>query len=168
MRKASVDVSVVLTLASRRAMMSKSIGLGLLGADAILLAILLTGCSDTPSPTPSAEAVPSPTVTAQPGVTPEPTPASTTAPTHTPTATPIPTAAPTPTPTPAGPTIIPLGLAPPVPGSCGNGTYDTPVPFTSLLGDNKSPSWRSDCAEIAYVQELGVSVMKRDGEQAAQ
>ena len=150
--------------------MSKSIALGLLGADAILLAILLTGCSDTPSPTPSAEAVPSPTVTAQPGVTPEPTPASTTAPTHTPTATPLPTAAPTPTPTPtpAGPTIIPLGLAPPVPGSCGNGTYDTSVPFTSLLGDNKSPSWRSDCAEIAYVQELGVSVMKRDGEQAAQ
>ena len=30
------------------------------------------------------------------------------------------------------------------------------MPFTSLLGDNKSPSWRSDCAEIAYVQELGV------------
>ena len=66
--------------------MSKSIGLGLLGAGAILLAILLTGCSDTPSPTPSAEAVPSPTVTAQPGVTPVPTPVSTT-PTAAPTAT---------------------------------------------------------------------------------
>ena len=85
-----------------------------------------------------------------------PTPTPTMAPTHTPT--------PTPTPTPAGPTIIPLGLVPPVPGSCGNGTYDTPVPVTGLLGGNKSPSWRSDCAEIAYVQNAGVSVMKRDGE----
>ena len=76
------------------------------------------------------------------------------------TPTPTPTMAPTPTPTPAGPTIIPLGLVPPVPGSCGDGTYDTPVPVTGLLGGNKSPSWRSDCAEIAYVQNAGVSVMK--------
>ena len=178
--------------------MSKSIVIGLVGASAILLAILLTGCSDAPSPTPSALAVPTPTVTAQPGVTPTPTP--TMAPTHTPTSTPIPTAAPpptptmapthtprqeptaaptpsptmaptqaptatpSPTPTPAGPTIIPLGLAPPVPGSCGDGTYDTPVLVTGLLGGNNSPSWRSDCAEIAYVQNAGVSVMKRDGE----
>ena len=89
-----------------------------------------------------------------------PVPQPTTAPTHTPTATPTPT----PTPTPAGPPIIPLGLVPPVPGSCGNGTYDTPVPVTGLLGGNKSPSWRSDCAEIAYVQNAGVSVMKHDGE----
>ena len=51
-----------------------------------------------------------------------------------------------------------------MPGSCGDGTYDTPVPVTGLLGGNNSPSWRSDCAEIAYVKELGVSVMKRDGE----
>ena len=71
--------------------MSKSIALGLVGAGAVLLATLLTGCTDAPSPTPSARAVPSPTVTAQPGVTPEPTPASTTAPTHTPTPTPTPT-----------------------------------------------------------------------------
>ncbi len=33
--------------------MSKSIARGLVGAGAILLAILLTGCSDDPSPTPS-------------------------------------------------------------------------------------------------------------------
>ena len=52
----------------------------------------------------------------------------------------------------------------PVPGSCGDGTYVTPVPVTGLLGRNQSPSWRSDCAEIAYVQEGGVSVMKPDGE----
>ena len=77
--------------------MSKSIALGLLCAGAILLAILLTGCSDAPSPTPSAGAVPSPTVTAQPGVTPEstptPTPTPTTAPTHTPTPEPTPATA---------------------------------------------------------------------------
>ena len=72
--------------------MSKSIALGLVGASAILLAILLAGCSDEPSPTPSARAVPSPTVTAQPGVTPEPTPTPTMAPTNTPT--PVPTPAP--------------------------------------------------------------------------
>ena len=73
--------------------MPKSIARGLVGAGAILLAILLTGCSDEPSPTPSAEAVPSPTVTAQPGVTPEPTPTPTMAPTNTPTPEPTPTAA---------------------------------------------------------------------------
>ncbi len=61
-------------------------------------------------------------------------------------------------------TVIPLGLVPPVTGSCGDGTYDTPVPVTGSLGGNRSPSWRSDCAEIAYVQNAGVSVMKRDGE----
>ena len=38
------------------------------------------------------------------------------------------------------------------------------MPVTGLFGGNRSPSWRSDCAEIAYVKELGVSVMKRDGE----
>ncbi len=81
--------------------MSKSIARGLVGAGAILLAILLTGCSDEPSPTPSAGAVATPTATAQPGVTPEPTPAPTLAPTHTPT--------PEPTPTPAAATL-PLGV----------------------------------------------------------
>ena len=54
--------------------MSKSIALGLLGAGAVLLAILLTGCSGTPSPATSAGDGPTPTVTAQPGVTPAPTP----------------------------------------------------------------------------------------------
>ena len=203
--------------------MSKSI-ISLLVVGVALLAILLAGCSDEPSPTPSVRTVLSPTSTTEPTVapeptntptlrptatptvtptdtptpeptptptmaptqaptatpipTPEPTPTPTMAPTHTPTATPIPTATPTPTPTmaptqaptptptptPAGPTITPLGLVPPVPGSCGDGTYDTPVPVTGLLGGNESPSWRSDCAEIAYVQSAGVSVMKRDGE----
>ena len=72
--------------------MSKSIARGLVGAGAILLAILLTGCTDSPSPTPSARAVPTPTVTAQPGVTPVPTPTPTMAPTHTPTPVPTPAA----------------------------------------------------------------------------
>ncbi len=95
--------------------MPKSVVFGLVGAGAILLAILLTGCSDTPSPTPSAEAVPSPTVTVQPGVTPEPTPTPTMAPTNTPTPepTPTPTMAPTntPTPEPTPATVtLPLGV----------------------------------------------------------
>ena len=82
--------------------MSKSIALGTLGASAILLAILLAGCSDEPSPTPSAGAVPTPTVTAQPEATPVPTPTPTMAPTNTPTPAPTstPTSAPTNTPTP--------------------------------------------------------------------
>ena len=82
--------------------MSKSIALGTLGASAILLAILLAGCSDEPSPTPSAGAVPTPTVTAQPEATPVPTPTPTVAPTNTPTPAPTstPTSAPTNTPTP--------------------------------------------------------------------
>ena len=123
-----------------------------------------------PTQAPTATPTPTPTMapTQAPTATPTPTMAPTQAPTATPTPTPTmaPTQAPTatPTPTPAGPTIIPLGLVPPVPGSCGDGTYDTPVPVTGLLGGNKSPSWRSDCAEIAYVQNAGVSVMKRDGE----
>ena len=126
------------------------------------------GPTNTPRPTatPYPTAVPQPTPTPEPTLAPRPTstprPTTTPRPTLTPRPTPIPTAAPTPTP--AGPTIIPLGLAPPVPGSCGNGTYDTPVPVTGLFGGNESPSWRSDCAEIAYVQGLGVSVMKSDGE----
>ena len=73
--------------------MSKSIALGLLCAGALLLAALLTGCSDEPSPTPSAGAVPTPAVIAQPGVTPVPPPTSTMAPTHTPTPVPTPAAA---------------------------------------------------------------------------
>ena len=113
--------------------MSKSIALGLLGAGAILLAILLTGCTDAPSPTPSASAVPTPTVTAQPGVT--PTPAPTLAPTHTPTATMAPTQAPTatpiPTPTPS-PTMAPTQAptATPIPTAA-----PTPTPTPDLVVD---------------------------------
>ena len=77
--------------------MSKSIALGTLGASVILLAILLAGCSDEPSPTPSVRTVPNPTITVQPGVTPEPTATPTATPTPEPTATP--TATPTPEPT---------------------------------------------------------------------
>ena len=95
--------------------MSKSIGLGLLGAGAILLAILLTGCTDTPSPTPSARAVPTPTMAPTQAPTATPTPTPTTAPTNTPTPEPMPapTLAPTntPTPEPAPATAtLPLGV----------------------------------------------------------
>ena len=113
--------------------MSKSIALGLLGAGAVLLAILLAGCTGAPSPTPSARAVPSPTVTAQPGVTPEPTPTPTPtmAPTHTPTATPIPTAAPTPTPTMA-PTHTPTPEPTPATATLSLGEYLTLCATTEL------------------------------------
>ena len=124
--------------------------------------VAATLTTSAPSPTPMLTATPRPTNT--PGPTSTPGQTNTPRPTATPYPTAVPQPTPTPTPTPAGPTIIPLGLAPPVPGSCGDGTYDTPVPVTSLLGENQSPSWRSDCAEIAYVQNLGVSVMKSDGE----
>ena len=106
--------------------MSKSIVLGLLGAGAMLVAILLAGCTDAPSPTPSAGAVPIPAATAGPGATPEPTPTPTTAPTNTPTPepTPTPTTAPTNTPTPVptptpttAPTNTPTPEPTPDPGS---------------------------------------------------
>ena len=79
--------------------MSKSIALGLVGAGGILLAILLTGCSDAPSPTPSARAVPTPTMAPTQAPTATPTSAPTMAPTNTP----------TPEPTPATATL-PLGV----------------------------------------------------------
>ena len=79
--------------------MSKSIALGLVGAGGILLAILLTGCTDAPSPTPSARAVPTPTMAPTHTATPIPTPTPTMAPTNTP----------TPEPTPATATL-PLGV----------------------------------------------------------
>ena len=50
--------------------MSKSIALGLVGAGAVLLAILLTGCTDAPSPTTEPTATPATVLTP----TPEPTP----------------------------------------------------------------------------------------------
>ena len=169
--------------------MPKPIALGLLCASAILLAILFTGCTDSPRPTPSAGDVPTPTVTALPGVTPAPTPASTTAPANTPI--PIPTAAPTPSPTMA-PTHTPSATPIPDARAYARAYTDTcsythacpprlhprpPVRRSSLWGwrllrpvhaemeptippcrspacweATTSPSWRSDCAEIAYVQ----------------
>ena len=110
--------------------MSKSIARGLVGAGAILLAILLTGCTDSPSPTPSARAVPTPTMaptqaptaTLIPAAAPTPTP--TMAPTQAPTATPIPTAAPTPTPT-IAPTNTPTPEPTPATAALPLGVYLT-------------------------------------------
>ena len=124
-----MDATAALNPASGRAMMSKSIVLGLLGAGALLLAILLAGCTGAPSPTPSAGAVPIPAATAGPAyahhgsdkhATPEPTPTPTTAPTNTPTPepTPTPTTAPTNTPTPEPtptPTTAPANTPTPEP-----------------------------------------------------
>ena len=108
--------------------MSKPIVLGLLGAGAILLAILLTGCSDEPSPTPSPTNTP----------TPEPTPAPTLAPTHTPTPEPTPAAtmAPANTPTPA-PTNTPAPEPTPAAATLSLGVYLTLcAPIESDLADD--------------------------------
>ena len=139
--------------------MSKSIGLGLLGAGAILLAILLTGCTDTPSPTPSARAVPTPTMaptqaptpepmptptatsTLEPTATPTPTPAFTTAPTNTPTPEPTATSTatstlePTATPTPTlEPTLTP-SATPPATSTLEPTATPTPTPTPDLVVD---------------------------------
>ena len=98
--------------------MSKSIVSSVLLAGAILLAVLLTGCSDEPSPAPSAKIPPGstatptsvPTATATATLTPDPT----SMPTPTPTATPTATQTSTPTATPiATPTPIPTATATP-------------------------------------------------------
>ncbi len=68
----------------------------------VIAAILMTGCSDEPTPTPPGTTAPGAAVTALPDVTPEPEPTPTTAPTSTPTPEPTPTPAAEPTAT-AGP-----------------------------------------------------------------
>ena len=87
--------------------------------------MLLAGCSDDPSPTPtttptpepSATPAPEPTPTPRPEPTPTPTPEPTATPTPTPTATPTPTPTATPTPEPAAtPAPTPEGARPPEPG----------------------------------------------------
>ena len=89
--------------------MSKRILLSVLGA--ALLALLLTGCSDDPSPTaaPTAETVPSPIFTATPASANTPISISTSAPTPVPTAAPAtaPTVAPEPTPLPTAAAVDP-------------------------------------------------------------
>ena len=78
--------------------------MSLLVVAAVLLTILLAGCSDETAPTPTATSTPEPTSTPTdtPTLTPvpmaTPTPEPTSTPTDTPTLTPVPTAAPTPTP----------------------------------------------------------------------
>ena len=87
--------------ASADAKMTQSIAIGVLGA--ILVAILLAGCSDDPSSTPSARTVPSPTITSEPTLAPTSVPTNTSTPAFTlsPTFTPTPAFAPTPTFTPS-------------------------------------------------------------------
>ena len=124
--------------------MSKSIALGLLGAGAILLAILLTGCTDAPSPTTSAMAVPTPTVTTQPGVTPEPTVVPTATPTPEPTAAPSPTMAPTHTPPvhstqTSTPTGTPMVTTRPVPTATPT-AIPTATPIPTVASVEVSPS----------------------------
>ena len=89
--------------------MSKSIASSVLLAGAILLAILLPGCSDEPTPSPVAKILPSTTATMT--SVPTATPTQTAMPTATPT--PVPTATPTATPTPE-PTATPMAISKPV------------------------------------------------------
>ena len=65
---------------------------------------------------------------------------------------------------PAGPLVLPLGVLPPAPGSCGGGSYDVPVPITDVVRGSASPAWRPDCAEIAYQQHVDLLAMRPDGE----
>ena len=85
--------------------MSKSIAISALLPAAILLAVLLTGCSDEPSPAPSAKILPGSTATLTSVPTATPTAILTPTATPTPTQTATPTATPTPVPT-ATPTAI--------------------------------------------------------------
>ena len=120
--------------------MSKSI-ISLLVVGVALLAILLVGCSDEPSPTPSVRTVPSPTSTTEPTVAPEPTNTPTLTPTATPTVTPTDTPTPEPTPTPtATPTPEPTVTPTPTP---------TPTPAAATLSLHE---YLSQCAPIE--QEL--------------
>ncbi len=105
--------------------MSKPI-VGLLVVGVALLAVLIVGCSDEPSSTPSARTVPSPIITTQPSVTPEPPPAPTTA--TTPEPTPTPTTAPTDTPTPE-PTATPTSAATATPAPAPTATPTPEVPM---------------------------------------
>ena len=106
--------------------MSKSIASSVLLAGAILLAILLPGCSDEPTPSPVAKVLPSATATVIPIPTPSatltPTPTYTSTPTATPTFVPTsgPTAAPEPTPRP-----VPTATLTPTPTATATAT---PIP----------------------------------------
>ena len=90
--------------------MSKSIASSVLLAGAILLALLLPGCSDEPTPSPVAKILPSSTATATSVPTATATAALTPAPTSMATPTPTPTTTPTATPT---PTAMPVTFTEP-------------------------------------------------------
>ena len=94
--------------------MSKSTASSVLLAGAILLAMLLPGCSDEPTPSPVAKVLPSATATTTsvPTATPTQTVTPTATPTPVPTATPTATPAPIPTPT-AIPTATPVTFTEP-------------------------------------------------------
>ena len=94
MRKANVNATVALNPAPGRVMMSKSNAFGLVFASAILLAMLLAGCTGAPSPTTGPEAGAIVIATATPKATPETTLEPTLMPTLAPTPTPALTSTP--------------------------------------------------------------------------
>ena len=144
--------------------MSKSIASSVLLASAILLAILLPGCSDEPTPSPAAKVLPSatatptaaPTATATatltpaPIATPSPVPTATATQTAMPTAnpTPVPTATPTQAATPtANPTPVPTVTATPTPSGTAASDRAALIAFyNSMDGSNwnNNTNWLSD------------------------
>ncbi len=128
--------------------MSKSIASSVLLAGAILLAILLPGCSDEPTPSPVAKVLPSATATTT--SVPTATATATLTPTATPTQTPTPTATPTPVPT-ATPTATPTHIPTPVPTATPSGTAASDRAaliafYNSMDGSNwkNNTNWLSD------------------------
>ncbi len=160
--------------------MSKSIASSVLLAGAILLAILLPGCSDEPTPSPVAKVLPGatatptsvPTATATASLTPTPTATPSPVPTATPTQTPTPTATPTPvstatatatlTPT-ATPTATstPTATPTPVPTATPTATpTHTPTPVPTATPSGTAASDRA--ALIAFYNSMDGSNWKNN------
>ncbi len=137
--------------------MSKSLAITALGVGAILFAIILVGCSDEPSPAPSAAGTaPSPTVAAAPAPTSAPTPEPASAPEPAATQTAAPTAAPVPVPT---NTSMPAPTATPRPEPTATPTA-APVP-TPTATHTPAPAGLS-VAAYAQLCEAAVSEVAGD------
>ena len=113
--------------------------IGLLVVATALLAILLAGCSDEPTPTLIPTATPTPEPTATPTATLISTTTPTPEPTATPTATLIPTTTPTPEPT-ATPTATPIPTATP---TRAQSTLDRAV-LVALYHSTRGANWRNN------------------------
>ena len=134
--------------------------------------ILLAGCSDDPSPTPTATPTPGPMAThaPEPTATPMPTPGPTAMPLHTPTplATPnsTPTAVPTPTPTPTpAPTTVAVAPATAELTALGETVQFTAEALDQYRGAmaGVTVSWSSSASSVATVDAAGVVTAAGNG-----